>query len=85
MLNIISNVTDSVILAGFDGFYTDKNKNFYDSNIEFILDKNYALNLNNFIRKNIKEYMKKITIKTITPSIYMRRKNEDNSDNSSKI
>lgn len=85
LLNIISNVTDSVILAGFDGFYTDKNKNFYDSNIEFILDKNYALNLNNFIRKNIKEYMKKITIKTITPSIYMRRKNEDNSDNSSKI
>lgn len=85
ILNIVSNITDSVLLAGFDGFSVGKDKNYYDSNIQFILDKNYAMELNEFIKKNLKEYMKKMKIETITPSMYIRRKNENNSNNTRKI
>ena len=70
-LNIISNITKEVLIAGFDGYSTNKNENYYDDSIQFILDKNYALNLNNFIKKNIKEYQKKMCIKSLTPSIYI--------------
>ena len=70
-LNILSKITNNVILAGFDGYSTNKDNNFYDDSIEFVLDKNYVMNLNSFIKKNIKEYKNKMNIETITPSMYL--------------
>lgn len=72
LLNILSKVTKEVILAGFDGFSLNLDKNFYDSNIKFVLDKNYVKDLNKFIEKNINEYKKKMSIITITPSKYFK-------------
>lgn len=85
ILNILSKVTNNVLLAGFDGFSENKNKNFYNNNIRFILDKNYTINLNKFIKKNIREYMKKMKIETITPSKYIGGNYENSRSNTSKV
>ena len=69
MLRILEQLNiNKVVLAGFDGF-SIKDENFYDSNVEYILDKNYVKDLNNQIRNSINCFKEKMDIVTLTPSI----------------
>ena len=69
MLSILEQLNiNKVVLAGFDGF-SIKDENFYDSNVEYILDKNYVKDLNNQIRNSINCFKEKMDIVTLTPSI----------------
>ena len=69
MLSILEQLNiNKVVLAGFDGF-SIKDENFYDSNVEYILDKNYVKDLNKQIRNSINCFKEKMDIVTLTPSI----------------
>lgn len=68
-LNILSHANvKNVVLAGFDGFTSCMEENFYQSDIAYLLDKNYIDNLNSTMERNIKKYQEKMLIKTLTPS-----------------
>lgn len=68
-LNILSHTNvKNVVLAGFDGFTSCMEENFYQSDIAYLLDKNYIDNLNSTMERNIKKYQEKMLIKTLTPS-----------------
>ncbi len=68
-LNILTKMkVKEIVLAGFDGFVSDFENNFYQTDIAYLLDKNYIDQLNTTMKENIKEYQKKVYIKTLTPS-----------------
>ena len=58
-----------IYLAGFDGFTQKSNKNFYSSNVTFVLDSNFIAELNETLRKNIELFRENIEIKSIVPSM----------------
>lgn len=71
LLNILirSNVKE-VLLAGFDGFDIDNEKNFLDQKLSYPMDKNRVMYVNSLIKKYLKEYEKKIKICWLTESKY---------------
>lgn len=61
-----------IIIAGFDGFNINEEKNFYDINLEHLINKNNKTLLNNTIKEYLNFYKRKgIIIKSITPSKYI--------------
>jgi len=70
MLSILKDLNvQNVIMAGFDGFTTGEEQDFYKEEIEYLINREYAKSLNKIIKENINGYKKVINIKTITPSI----------------
>ena len=61
-----------VYLAGFDGYTNLPGKNFYNSEVAYLLDLNYITELNEILRKNIELFQKNIDIVSITPSINIK-------------
>lgn len=59
-----------VILAGFDGFSSDADDNYYDEALKRPIEKNQAKERNKFIKDYLNEMMKIINITYLTPSKY---------------
>lgn len=63
-----------IACAGFDG-YSEKDNNYFDSNMEYAYLKNMACHLNDHVRTAIFEYRKSMDIEFITYSAYNEEKN----------
>ena len=63
-----------IACAGMDG-YSEKDNNYFDSNMEYAYLKNMAFHLNDHVRSVIFEYRKSMDIKFITYSAYNEEKN----------
>lgn len=63
------NIKNNILLAGFDGFYVGDN-NFYNNDIEYIIDKNKINELNRLLSKYISLYKKDLNIVFLTESLY---------------
>ena len=61
-----------VYLAGFDGYTNLPSKNFYNSEVAYLLDLNYIKELNETLQKNIELFQKNIDIVSITPSLNIK-------------
>ncbi len=61
---------NEILLAGFDGFNIDFNRNFYSDDILYVIDKNKMIELNRVISQYISFYKKCLNIKFLTKSIY---------------
>jgi len=73
MLNILQqNGISEIILVGFDGFSVDNHNNYYSYEKMNNLDKDFINRLNELTTRNIAEYSKKMKIKSITPTKYMK-------------
>lgn len=60
-----------IIIAGFDGFNLNDENNFFDINLENMINKNNKEFLNNIIKEYLLFYESKgLNIETITPSLY---------------
>lgn len=72
MLNILKDLNaEEVVLVGFDGFSTNIHNNFYSEDKMNALTEKFILELNELTTNNIKEYSKKMKIKSLTPTIYI--------------
>ena len=61
-----------VYLAGFDGYTNLPSKNFYNSEVAYLLDLNYIKELNETLKKNIELFQKNMNIVSITPSLNIK-------------
>ena len=72
MLNILKDLdVEEILLVGFDGFSTDIRDNFYSEDKMNALTDEYIYKLNDITTNSIKEYGKKVKIKSLTPTKYM--------------
>lgn len=72
MLNILKDLNvEEILLVGFDGFSTNIHDNFYSDERTNVLTEEYVRNLNESTTNSIKEYAKKVKIKSLTPTKYM--------------
>lgn len=72
MLNILKDLgVEEIVLAGFDGFSANIHNNFYSEEKTNALTEDFINELNELTTKNIKEYSKKIKIKSLTPTKYI--------------
>lgn len=62
-----------VTLAGFDGFKTKNDENYYDSNLILCINENNVEEKTNRITKQLFEFSKKMRISFLTSSIYEHR------------
>lgn len=69
ILNILSQTSKKIVLAGFDG-YSNEN-NYYNDELSLVFNANYIEELNHFMKESIDEYRRLMDIKTITPSKYL--------------
>ena len=60
-----------VILAGYDGFSADVNKNYYAQNMRIGFSPEQAEMRNDFYKKFIAELKQKMKITFLTPTLYM--------------
>jgi len=61
-----------VALAGFDGYVTERGKNYSDPGMEYEFASDYAIRLNDYTGNVIEELRKDMEIEFITPSRYDR-------------
>ena len=61
---------NKILLAGFDGFNVNYDKNFYSDDILYVISKNKMTELNNVICKYIFLYKKDLDIVFLTDSLY---------------
>lgn len=72
MLNILKDLNPEMItLAGFDGFSSNNKENFYSDERTNVLAEDYVRKLNEVMTNSIKEYKKRVKIKSLTPTKYM--------------
>ena len=72
MLNILKDMdANEILLIGFDGFSTNMRENFYSDDKTNVLTKEFINQINEMMTNNIKEYSKKIKIKSLTPTKYI--------------
>ena len=72
MLNILKDMdANEILLIGFDGFSTNMRENFYSDDKTNVLTKEFINQINEMTTNNIKEYSKKIKIKSLTPTKYI--------------
>ena len=64
------NIKNKILLAGFDGFSINYDKNFYNDDILYIIDKNKMTELNNLICKYLSFYKQELNIEFLTHSLY---------------
>ena len=72
MLNILKDLNvEEILLVGFDGFSSNIHDNFYSDERTNVLTEEYINKLNESTTNSIKEYNKKVKIKSVTPTKYM--------------
>ena len=72
MLNILKDLNvEEVILVGFDGFSTNIHNNFYSEDKMNMMTEEFVNSLNEMTTNSIKEYSKKMKIKSLTPTRYI--------------
>ena len=72
LLNIFRKlkINNKILLAGFDGFSINYDKNYYKDDILYIVDKNKIVELNSILTKYINYFKKELNIEFITDSLY---------------
>ena len=60
----------SIILAGYDGFSADVNRNYFDRNMRITFSPEQAQIRNNFYINFFKDLKKSVSVEFFTPSIY---------------
>lgn len=72
MLNLLKDMhVKEIDLVGFDGFSKNMHDNFYSDEVTYDLNEDYINKINKATKKTIKEYSKKIKIKSLTQTKYM--------------
>jgi len=62
-----------VLLAGFDGFSVDINKNYFDKAMRRPVNEAQAETRNSFYKALIEEFSEKVDVEFVTPSLYERK------------
>lgn len=71
ILNILKRIYDNeILLAGFDGYDYNQDKNYYNEDLLYLIDKNKVDELNRILNNYINLYKRELKIKFLTPSKY---------------
>lgn len=71
ILNILKKIYDKgILLAGFDGYDYNQDKNYYKEDLLYLIDKNKVDELNRILNKYINLYKKEMKIEFLTSSKY---------------
>lgn len=71
LLNLLAEIDiRKIFMAGFDGFRTDMDENYYDDNLRRPVGREQARERNRMIREHILKMKEKMDIQFITPSMY---------------
>lgn len=71
LLNILKKIGKlEIVLAGFDGYDYEQDKNYYCDTLLFLMDKNRVDELNDLLKKYIRLYNKELNICFLTKSKY---------------
>ena len=72
MLNLLKDMqVKEIDLVGFDGFSKNMHDNFYSDEVTYDLNEDYINKINKATKETLKEYSKKIKIKSLTQTKYM--------------
>jgi 4-hydroxy 2-oxovalerate aldolase len=59
-----------IALAGFDGYSSDRQTNYYSSEMEYLFAKQRGKEINSYVNNMLDQFKKKINIKFITQTLY---------------